>query len=286
MSKFLKNVFWKQVFGTIIDITEGAAFTYPEKLLSSPFFHNNLVLRNNKVIKEGNYPEIVDKVTSLSDFFNPGTNQLLQRAEFCERHGSNISEEKYIEIRYVIKLAIQKLKISINRLYPAYYPQKPFLIDLVLLSNKGCQPYYSLLRKKFTLSNNIYKRENKWHEELGSIFSVGFWNSTRKLCSCIDFDNKLKWLQYQVIRNSLQTNFIVSHFKANISSKCGYCQESDELISHIFWTCRVVKTFFAEIIAYFAGINIDFSPSRTELLFGFHNQELTHPKNLISLVFK
>ena len=42
MSKQLKNEFWKQVFSSVIDIFEGAAFSYPEKLLSSPFFHNNL----------------------------------------------------------------------------------------------------------------------------------------------------------------------------------------------------------------------------------------------------
>ena len=148
------------------------------------------------------------KVTTLSDFFIPETTQFFQKVDFCERHECHISEEKYIDIRYIITLSIQKLKISMNRLYPVSKPQKALLIDLALLTNKGCGAYYSLLQKKNYLSNNIFKRENKWHEELGCLFSVDFWNSTRKLCANIKLDNKLKWLQYQIIRNSLQTNYM------------------------------------------------------------------------------
>ena len=286
MSKQLKNEFWKQVFSSVIDIFDGAAFSYPEKLLSSPFFHNNLILRNNKAVKESNYPELKGKISSISDFFIPETTQIMQWADFCERRACNISEQKYIDIRYVINLAIQKLKIPQARLLPACYPQKPLLIDLALLTNKGCRPYYLLLQTKNILKNRIYKRENKWHEELGCLFSINFWNSTRKLCKEIFLDNKLKWLQFQIIRNSLQTNFIVSHFKANVTNKCQYCLEWDELISHLFGTCRIVKTFFDQLIVYFSGLNIDFAANKVQILFGFQDKDITHPKNLFLLIFK
>ena len=96
VSKQVKNEFWKQVFGSIVSITEGAAFCFPEKLISSPFFHNNLVLRNNKVLKVADFPELSEKVETLSDFYKPGTNTLLQWADFCDRFQCNISEEKFI----------------------------------------------------------------------------------------------------------------------------------------------------------------------------------------------
>ena len=136
------------------------------------------------------------------------------------------------------------------------------------------------------LNNKIYKRENKWHEELGCIFSINFWNSSRKLGKNIYLDNALKWLQFQILRNSLQTNFIVSHFKANVTNKCQYCLESDELISHLYWTCRVVKSFFDQLITHFAGLNIDFAANKTQLLFGLQDEDIIHPKNLFLLVFK
>ena len=286
ISKLLKNSFWKQVLGTAIEITEGAAFCFPEKLLTSPFFHNNLVLRNNKVIKERDFPEIVGRISTLSDFYYQGTNQIMQWEDFCERYASHISNEKFIDIRYVLSLSIQKLKIANNRVYCASYPQKPFLIDMAFSTTKGCSSYYKILTEKSKLKNKMHLRELKWHNELGSQFSINFWNNSRRLCANITFDNNLKWLQFQINRNSLQTNYIVSHFKRNVSQKCQYCSDFDELVSHLFWTCRVVKTFLNEVFILFSNINFDYNPSKTQMLFGFHDLPFSHPKNYITIIIK
>ena len=210
----------------------------------------------------------------------------MQWQEFCEIYTCNISEEKYIDIRYILKSSIQKLKISSNRLIPANKPLKPLLIDLALLCNKGCSTYYKILRKKAVLSNKIYLRENKWHTELGSRFSVDFWNNVRRFCSKIYIDNKLLWLQYQINRNSLQTNYIVSHFQRNVTKSCQYCQNSDELISHIFYSCIKTANFLKQVISYLESINFIFAPNKIQMLFGFQDLDSTHPKNYISLVFK
>ena len=154
------------------------------------------------------------------------------------------------------------------------------------MCTKGCRPYYLLLRKKNVLINKIYKRESKWHQELGSNFSIEHWNNSRKLCAEIRFDNKLKWLQYQIIRNSLQTNYIVSHFNRNVPKHCYYCRENNELISHLFWSCRVVQDFMNDLIVFFTNITFDYLPSRNQFLFGFHNLSFAHPNNYISLIAK
>ena len=99
---------------------------FPEKLLSSPFLYNNLVLRNNKIINERIFPEITGIVSTLSDFYLPGTNQLMQWEELKNYWNCDISQEKFIDIRFIIKLAIQKLKISSNRLLAANRPIRPF----------------------------------------------------------------------------------------------------------------------------------------------------------------
>ena len=102
-------------------------------------------------------------------------------------------------------------------------------------TTKGCSYYNKLLSLKSVLKNKIQRREEKWHAELGSTFSVYFWNKARKHCDNIFFDNQLKWLQFQVVRNSLQTNYIVNHFMPKIPKICSYCKEcsSIEIISHI-----------------------------------------------------
>ena len=286
ISKSLKNVFWKQVFGSAVEITKGAAFSCPEKFLTSPFLHNSLVLRNNKIINEKIFPEIIGKVSTLSDFCLPGSNILMDWNQFCEHWGCDISQEKLTDIRYIIKLSIQKLKISNNRLNGANRPMRPFLIDLALSANSGCSLYYKWLRKKAILSNKLEKRENKWHKELGTVYSLDFWNSSRKHCASINIDNKLLWLQFQIVRNSLQTNYIVSHFNGNVSPLCEYCLQSNELVSHLFWLCFFVQQFLREVTDYLQQFGFLFTPSKTEMLFGFHNLDFIHPKNYISLIFK
>ena len=186
----------------------------------------------------------------------------------------------------MITLTVQKVGIPTNRLIPSNNPQKPFLIDISLSSNKGCGRYYQFLRKKSILNNKIYKRESKWHQELGTNFSIDFWNNTRRLYTDIKIDNKLKWLQFQTVRNSLQTNYIVGHFINNVQKQCQYCGENFELISHIFWSCRIVRSFFDEITVFFNNIGADFNPNKLQLLFGFHDLSYAHPKNYISLIFK
>ena len=286
ISKLLKNNFWKQVLGTAIQITEGAAFCYPERIITSPFWHNPLVQRNNKVIKESDFPEVVGKISTLSDLFYPGTNKIMEWAHFCERYAVNISFDKFLDIRYILKLSIQKLNLPNVRLHCASFPQKPFLIDMAMCTTKGCSMYYKILTKKSILSNKIAVRESKWHEELCTKFSIHFWKNLRSLCASINFDNKLKWLQFQIIRNSLQTNYIVSHFKRSVSKECQYCSQSNELVSHLFWTCHIVNSFLDDIYMFFAEIDFEYSPSKAQMLFGFHDLPFSHPKNYISLIIK
>ena len=144
----------------------------------------------------------------------------MNRNDFCTRYNLEIDENNFIELRYIISLALQKLKIARHRIIPVSHPFKPLLIDISLSIKKGCSAYYKILIKNKILSNKIAVREQKWHIELNSTFSIFFWEKARKLCASIKYENPLKWLQFQIIRNSLQTNAIVSHFIENVGPEC------------------------------------------------------------------
>ena len=161
-------------------------------------------------------------------------------------------------------------------------------IDIATSCYKGCSTYYKILTKKATLSNSNHVRETKWHQELNLQFSINFWDKSRKLCASIDFDNQLKWLQYQIIRNSLQTNYVVSHFIANGSPICSYCKipTSFEKISHLFWLCPRVNDFLLEMFAYVCSTGLDYTPTRDQFIFGYHDKNFYQPQNLISLIIK
>ena len=143
-----------------------------------------------------------------------------------------------------------------------------------------------MLTKKTCLENIIGKRDEKWHLELQTVLSVNFWDKTRHLNSTINFDNPGKWLQYQINRNSLQTNYIVSHFIRNVSPLCHYCGLENEKISHLYWFCRYVGMFLNETFHYICSTGTDYEPSKLESLFGVPSESFEHPKNLLSLLIK
>ena len=287
ISKRINNIFWKQVLGTVTPMVEGYLFCNPEKLTASTFWYNPLIKRNN-VVKYNNFPEISVKIQTVADFFYSNSNTIMQYEDFCTRYDTDISVEKYIDIRYTLTNTFQKLKLPQSKLNCAVFPQKPTLIDLATASNKGCRLFYKTLTLKSSLNNKMYLREQKWHTELGTIFSVDFWDGARALCSKIDFDNQLKWLQYQIVRNSLQTNFIVSHFKPNISKQCSYCLDPDsyEVISHLFWFCPYITNFIRNIIIFLNDTGLEFNPTKEQFLFGFLDLKSYAPGNFIGLVLK
>ena len=282
----MTNKFWQQVLLSIQKVADGAIFTFPEKIGCSSFWHNTYIRRNNKVLVPANFPTISDSVSVLSDFFYPCTNQIMARGDFCDRYRIDVDENDYIELKYIISLALQKLKLPAQKVMHAVSPYKPLLIDIAFATKKGCSFYYKIMRNGKNLSNNMGTREQKWHEELGKTFSVYFWEKARKLCASINFENPLKWLQFQVLRNSLKTNAITSHFIPNVNPECVFCLLSTETISHIYWQCPVISLFLKDVSTFICSSGIDFNPSQEQFLFGYTDEVYDTPKNYLVLWIK
>ena len=115
---------------------------------------------------------------------------------------------------------------------------------------------------------------------------MDFWEKARKLCASINFENPLKWLQFQVLRNSLQTNVITSHFIPNVNPECNFCLLSPELVSHIYWHCIKVNKFLKDICAFICNLGLDFNPRQEQFLFGFLNESYDTPRNYLVLWLK
>ena len=286
IAKKISNPFWKQVLGTAFPVASNYIFCHPEKIIESPFFFNPQIVRR-RPINFRDFPEI-SPASTMADFLYPGSNIIMEWNDYCTRYNIQIDREKFIDIRYTLKAAIQKLKLPQTRLLCAQYPQKPLLIDIATLCKKGCSSYYKILTKKEHLNNSIHKRDQKWHLELNSNFSNNFWDRSRALCATIDCDNQLKWLQFQINRKCLQTNHIVSHFIQNVSPVCSYCENpnSVEKISHLFWLCPLVNAFLENIFTYINSIGIEYSPNMVQFIFGYHNKAFYQPQNFISLLIK
>ena len=144
ISKHIKNPFWKQVLTSVSSVTEGSIFCSPGKLLDHSFWYNPTIKRA-RVIKHIDFPELQDKIATLADFFIPGTNSFLSHNQFCERYSVQLNLEKFIDIRFAINLALQKLNLPQTRLNVVQLPQRPIIIDIALSSRKGCSCYSKLL---------------------------------------------------------------------------------------------------------------------------------------------
>ena len=110
-------------------------------------------------------------------------------------------------LKYIIKIAFRNLGLNDDHGIVTNYPTQPLLIHVLNLTKKGCNLYGRLLKKKNNLGRTMTKSENKWHNELNCTFGINFWNMTYALTANIKNENKIKWFQFQINRNSLAQIF-------------------------------------------------------------------------------
>ena len=293
IGKSFKNKFWKQIFCSVTPFMQGALFCYPEKIFIAPIWDNPNITRNNKAIKKSTYPILSQKVSTMSDFFHPESGVLLSRIEIERRFNFVLEEETYLEFQYIFRIARRILGLNDEYKIKNFLPSQPLLINIANLTKKGCSSYYRILRKKLNLSTTLSERENKWHIELNCVYGVAFWNKVYSLAASIKNDNKMKYLQFQINRNSLFTNYKVSKFKANVSPYCTFCIGAQgennmhlELISHLFYECVLVKNIWQEIQNWLRTFNIEIPIDKKTIIFGIQDQKMSTIPNYILLCTK
>ena len=212
------------------------------------------------------------------------------------KYNINITEETLIELHYIFNCAHRNLGIQDGSLAPTFYPFQPLLISIANQVKKGCSVYYRYIRKKENLNTNLTERERKWHQELNCVFGVEYWNKIYSLTASIKKENKMKYLQFQINRNNLFTNYRVNKFKPNISPYCTFCSIRDrgdldpgpplELVSHLFYECDSVLNLWIQIKDWLKTLNIDIPLERKYLLFGCQDQPSKSVPNYIILCNK
>ena len=291
IGKKMNNKFWKQVFSAVNPFMQGAVFCHPEKIFVAPLWDNPIISRNNKAMKTSAFPNLSHKMKTISDFYNPGSKTMFTKQEIENKYQIVLSEDCLLELHYIIRTTKRSLVIDESSSEPIFLPFQPLLINIANLAKKGCNLYCKFLKKKRNLSSTQSEREFKWHTELQATFGTDFWGKTYSFTAGIQNENKIKWLQYQIVRNSLYTNYKVNKFKPHISpfrTFCGHLGNSPprELVSHIFWSCNFVQTLWQTIKAWLGTLNFEVSFDRTSLLFGNHSEDSSSVENYVILVAK
>ena len=295
IGKKLKNQFWKPVLCAVNPFMQGAIFCHPENITNAPIWENPLITRNNKPMKMTSYANLSEKIKTLSDFYYPGSTILYTKEELEAVYDVTISQESYIELKYIFHIACRKLGLNDTYPRPTFRPFQPLLIQIANVSLKGCSSYYKFLRKKLNLKTNLSVRENKWHNELGLTFGADYWNKIYILTAGIKNENKMKYLQYQINRNSLYTNYKVNKFKNYISPFCYFCTTNEathpvpphpELVSHLFFHCDYVLNLWTDVKGWLSTVSIEIPLDIKILLFGLQDQQSNSVNNFIILSVK
>ena len=285
-SKKLGNLFWKEVFCLVEPFMQGALFSCPESLVFSPFWENPYITRNNKTIKDQNFPMLKNKIRMVSDLFHPVSGHLLSKTELNNTLTIDIDQDTVTEVHHIIKCAFRTLGLNNDFKPSIVLPCRPLLIQTANLSQKGCNLYTKLLNKREASKVSLENRENRWHTELNVTFGVDFWSKIYTKNAEIKYENKLKWLQFQINRNSLFTNVKVNKFKQHISPLCSLCGENPEQISHLFYHCSRATQLLKSLQEWLASFNVDFQFNVTQILFLKLDEHPLSITNFTILCFK
>ena len=121
----------------------------------------------------------------------------------------------------------------------------------------------------------------KWNIEYQSLnWKKIFLNTFR-----ITIDAQLRWFQTRLLHRILPTNKYLHKCKIIPSALCSFCTQEEDSISHLFWSCDNVNTFWMELQLMLK----DKSPKCTNLAFHeklilFGSQSRTENDVVIELI--
>ena len=99
--------------------------------------------------------------------------------------------------------------------------------------------------------------------------------------------NDLKWLQFQVLRNILKTNTIVSKFIPLVNDQCDFCENDRETISHLLFSCAHADNLWSAVNQFLSdNIVPNITTSRLNILFGNPNEPSNSLENTLILLVK
>ena len=172
--------------------------------------------------------------------------QILTHTEANEKFARNYNFEEFTSIRYILNTTFNARNILLENT-KIKLPFRPVFCIITHLSTHGCNKWTQLLKVSLMQKSKITHYENNWTQNMVENFEVGFWQKAYSNVSNLNFDNKIKNMQYTINRGTLKTNRIISKFKAEVSELCSFCNTEIETISHLFHSCSLVREFLRNV---------------------------------------
>ena len=140
----------------------------------------------------------------------------------------------YHRIKVLVQNYIKKFKT--DDLFYYSKPARPFHLQVLFKSKKGCGDFYKILAKNIVKGPIEIK---KWEALVNGNLN-DFWNTVYKICFKSVPENKYVWFQYRIIHNILDTKYYLHKVKISECNKCQLCGLHPETIGHLFSQCSKV----------------------------------------------
>ena len=271
--KHIKNPFWKNCLSTIQPIMREILTNSPEEIICSPIWGSRYILRNNQMVKRSMFRSIEQKINYPWELFTEENGKTIFTPTQILKNslGGEINEEEITQIKYIVKENLQTRNINLEHI-TLNLPMRPLLIKTLMYNAQGCNYWTKLLKRKLIMKSKIGVREEKWDHRLGNRQGLPLWDKTYMLTKEIDFDNRVKWFQYQLTRGALKTNHIVSKWERDVDELCTFCNREREDNLHLMWNCEITQDFLRNMNDMLETFWPDWVPIHCKKTFIFGNR--------------
>ena len=85
-------------------------------------------------------------------------------------------------------------------------------------------------------------------------------------------DTKLRWFQYKIIHRIITTNKLLHKMKISNSTLCNFCNNDEETILRLFYTCEVTNSFWRNLFVWIqTNSNVSLDLEHKTIIFGVRN---------------
>ena len=197
-------------------------------------WHNSLIRIDNRPIF---YKKWQQKGINRVSHLMKDSDTFLSFSEFKDRYG--ITETNYLAF-YGLLSALKKIKVPLHNNTNIQY--ESFYTKFMKASKPSRQAYKKIIGLKQRCPT---KSQEKWatdcafeaHEPID-------WSAAYQLSFQCTKSTKLIVFQFKLLHRRLATNDFLKKVGIKDNDLCSFCKTEKESLIHLFWSCRVVSTFW------------------------------------------
>ena len=257
----IANPFWESCFRALKTPYLAFLRKYPNLIVDKVIWGSKLVDETDRTMNRHNNRAIASEIVTICDALENVNNVLVFKSEADLTRGVEYDPAKLANFRltlsrYLLNYGIRIGQLSFDNIITR--PRIPLILRIVTLEKKGCSAWNDLVKGGYS-AQGVTAQEVKWENKLNMRLGVNYWNSCYSFLKLLNYNNKQKWLHYQILRKCLMVNYVVAKFKPEVNENCTFCNNEPETIQHLFYYCNVSRRFINASLIWLRshGLNID-----------------------------